>query len=131
MSLLGVDPLEPLLMACFRQRGFAGAVGKVVADGADGVQGLLDRRRDQTQPCREADLRSVAAEGTIGGEQFVVGFCAGGHHRLEQVLEGKVQPGGTHQHQTPPTLHHHLHGHVAGLLGGCQGARIRAHSCWP
>ena len=40
---LGVDPLEPLLVAGFRQGGFASAVGEVVAHAADGMQGLLDR----------------------------------------------------------------------------------------
>ncbi|MFM7641493.1 MAG: hypothetical protein ACKO45_08075 [Cyanobium sp.] len=116
-----MDPLEPLLVARFRQGGFVGAVGEIVAHAADGVEGLLDRRFDQAQAGCQRNLGAVAAQGSVRREQLVVRVSTGGHHGLEQMLQGQIQPGGAHQHQPSTPLGHHLQRHITGLLGSCQG----------
>lgn len=65
---------------------------------------LLHRRGDQAQPAGQGHLGAERVERGLGAEQAIGAIDVGGHHGLQEALQGRIHPGYAHEHRAPAAI---------------------------
>ena len=102
-------------------------MGKGVAQFAQSIESPLHSGIDQAQATGQYNLGADGAQGAIRHKKAIALCGCRSHHRLQQMLQGRIHAGHAYEHSPPAPLFQHLQGDLLGGLGNGNGAGISGH----